>query len=238
MKYLMILACAAVPLVGVQAQERTAGSTLDTQMTWSALSSKIGGVDTKVDGVNSLVQQSIICGRKGMIHAPGGSPVDSQGCKDPKDTTNLSTVNNSLTTTNTNLTNLANTVNSLNTQVTQMMNCNDNGQLFDRSASKCVAPSGGFDLGNYTISDADSGAFRRNTTYTAKADTLVMGSKSGSGNSTCHSYAYVNGNVLLYNYGRFSSVTFIARKGDTWRIDMREDSNCRGPGTISILPLN
>ncbi|NRQ16637.1 hypothetical protein [Ensifer sesbaniae] len=62
------------------AQERTAGSTLDTQMTWSALSSKISTVDSKAQGISTRVDQIAICGNKGKVCAPAASGKDAHGC--------------------------------------------------------------------------------------------------------------------------------------------------------------
>ncbi|WP_142781092.1 hypothetical protein [Agrobacterium sp. T29] len=78
---LLILLLLAL-LSSVHAQERTAAGTMETQMSWSALSSKIGTVDAKVFGINSLINQDIACGRKGMLYAPGPG-ADGQGCMKP-----------------------------------------------------------------------------------------------------------------------------------------------------------
>lgn len=67
--------CAAVP--SVYAQERTAGGSFDTQMTWTALSTLVKSADAKADMVNVRVDQVVACSRRGMLYAPnagGGDP--------------------------------------------------------------------------------------------------------------------------------------------------------------------
>lgn len=74
---------AAMVLVAplVHAQERAAGGTLHTQMSWSALSSKIGVVDSKAVAANARLDQIEACGVKGMLYTPGQAGADPQGCK-------------------------------------------------------------------------------------------------------------------------------------------------------------
>ncbi len=62
------------------AQERAAGGAVDTQMTWSALSTQINGVSVKADAVNSRVDQAVVCGRLGKVYAPGATGADANGC--------------------------------------------------------------------------------------------------------------------------------------------------------------
>ena len=77
-------------LVGAPyAQERTAGGTLDTQMTWSALSAKIDAVSLKSDAVNTRVDQVVVCGKKGMTYAPGTQGADAEGCMAPQSVTKI-----------------------------------------------------------------------------------------------------------------------------------------------------
>ncbi len=63
------------------AQERAATGPMDTQMTWTALSTMISSVGTKVDGANKRMDQLVICSKKGMLYAPGDAASDGQGCK-------------------------------------------------------------------------------------------------------------------------------------------------------------
>jgi hypothetical protein len=99
------------------AQERTAGSSLDTQMTWSGLSSQITTVKQRADSAHIRVDQVEVCGRKGMVYSPGNG-ADGQGCVTPATAadvinqltnlkTNVSTINTSLTNTTKNIHNCA-----------------------------------------------------------------------------------------------------------------------------------
>lgn len=117
------------------AQERAAGSALETQMTWTALSAQAKSASDKADAVNSLVQQSIVCARKGKLYAPGTGPgVDSQGCVESASTggVSMTTVVNTLSTLTTNLSTNTTTINSI-------LNCNRSGTTFNGSG--CVAPT-------------------------------------------------------------------------------------------------
>jgi hypothetical protein len=158
MKRFLILALAVLPL-GAYAQERTAGSNLETQMTWGALSSQITTVKQRADGAHVRVDQVEVCGRKGMVYSPGNG-ADGQGCVTPATaadvinqlktlTTNLSTVNNSLTNTTKNI-----------------HNCVSKGQSFN--GTKCVDTSGSGDLrwaqtGKVSGDGSTAAVARRNT---------------------------------------------------------------------------
>ncbi len=67
----------------VDAQERTAAGALDTQMTWSTLKNLVDAASTKVDGVNSRVDQIVKCNKKKMSYAPDANGADGDGCIDP-----------------------------------------------------------------------------------------------------------------------------------------------------------
>lgn len=126
---------------GAQAQERTAIGGTDTQMTWSALSTLINGVDTKTDAVNSRVDQVVVCAKKGMVYAPGAPGTDAQGCGEAAQSGNTSntftSLVNKLNTTNTNLTNLTNTSNATNTKVSNILSCNAQGKVYN--GSSCIS---------------------------------------------------------------------------------------------------
>jgi hypothetical protein len=126
------------------AQERTAGSPLDTQMTWSGLSSKITTVSQRTDSAHIRIDQVQVCGSKGMVYSPGGGG-DSQGCVMPAVppsvtnqisnlTTNLTNMNNSY---GASFTNLNNTINNINNLVTNIVACGDQGLVYDKSANGC-----------------------------------------------------------------------------------------------------
>lgn len=139
MKVLLIIAGMLALCSGVMAQERAAGSALDTQMTWSALSAQAKAASDKADAVNSRVDQVVTCGKKGMVYAPGVAGRDVEGCveagKAGDISTNISSIVNAL---NTNTTN----VNTLTSTVNNVVNCNKAGGTYNGTA--CVtntAPS-------------------------------------------------------------------------------------------------
>lgn len=121
MKTVIALSVTAFLLAfSVNAQERTAAGAIETQMTWSALSAKIGQVDSKIGGVKSLVDQSIVCGQKGMVYAPGGTGIDGQGCKEaavPASVMNL--------------------INTANAKINTSISCNQGNQLYN--GTSCTA---------------------------------------------------------------------------------------------------
>lgn len=128
LKYLLA-GTLAVTAFTAHAQERTAGSSLDTQMTWTALAAQTKAASDKADAVNTRVDQAVLCGKKGKLYAPG---VTADGCLEASSNSgstltqiisNLNTLNTNQTATNNNLTNV--------------INCQKAGQGFD--GTKCVA---------------------------------------------------------------------------------------------------
>ncbi len=113
MKFIFSLLVGAMVMVGaaVVAQERTAAGALQTQMTWSALSSQLQATRIYAEGVNSRVDQAVICAKKGMLYAPGDPTADTQGCLQA----------------NVDL-----------TYLNKVIACGDNGQIYDKSADACV----------------------------------------------------------------------------------------------------
>jgi len=83
---LPLIASAMMLTLPVIAQERAAAGPMDTQMTWSALSGQISAMGTKVDAANKRMDQFVLCGRKGMLYAPGHlnasgvADADADGC--------------------------------------------------------------------------------------------------------------------------------------------------------------
>ena len=94
------------------AQERTAGSTIETQMTWSTLSTQIKAASARTEIVNSRVDQAVVCGKQGMVYAPD-APGNVNGCLPPKIDVNLTKL------------------------VANIINCNKVGKMFN--GSTCVA---------------------------------------------------------------------------------------------------
>lgn len=109
------------------AQERSATGQLDTQVTWSAISSHIASTSGKADAVNVRIDQMGVCAKKGMIYAPGASAADGQGCIMP-------VVPPSIVNT---LTTVSNTVNSANTNLSKIITCNTNGQIYNAATGTC-----------------------------------------------------------------------------------------------------
>jgi hypothetical protein len=137
MKYLLLLPLAAAPFVTVQAQERTAGSNLDTQMTWSALSGQITTATQRADSAHIRIDQVAVCGAKGMVYSPGGGG-DSQGCRDPKDTTNLTGINNSITNLGNTIGDTNSAIHTLTTKVTNIQTCSNSSQYYSSTKNTCL----------------------------------------------------------------------------------------------------
>ncbi len=94
----------------LHAQERAAGSSVDVQMSWSALSTMVNAVDTKTTAVNSRVDQIVLCSKKGMVYAPGAAGIDADGCLNPK--------NSDL--------------------VDKIILCGDTGLIYDKPSDTCI----------------------------------------------------------------------------------------------------
>lgn len=120
MKTTLSLAVTILLTSTAMAQERTAAGAMDTQMTWTALSAKVQSANDKADAVNVRVDQVVVCGKKGMVYAPGATGADSQGCFQsataPGVITSLTTIQSS---------------------VSNVVTCNKAGQVFD--GTKCIA---------------------------------------------------------------------------------------------------
>lgn len=77
------VAALSMAALSLQAQERAAGGPVETQMTWSALNDLVKAANVKIEGVNSRIDQIVVCGTKGWTYAPGAPGADAQGCKEP-----------------------------------------------------------------------------------------------------------------------------------------------------------
>lgn len=84
MKSFLPLIILCLTAVTGNAQERAATGTTETQMTWSALSSKVNSTQSYAEGVNSRVDQIAACGKKGLVYAPGHAGADTGGCLSAK----------------------------------------------------------------------------------------------------------------------------------------------------------
>ena len=125
--YILGLMLVSAVFSSVQAQERAAGGQLDTQVTWSAITGDIHGVDDKAKVVNARIDQVGLCAKKGMIYAPGATGADAQGCVmaaiPPSITNSINTLNS--------------TVNATNSSITKIMTCNTNGQIYNSATGAC-----------------------------------------------------------------------------------------------------
>jgi len=135
---LPLLAAMVAVSLPVLAQERTAGTTLDTQMTWSALNTRVESASNKANAVNTRVDQVAVCGGKGLVYAPGSAGADAQGCKqattDPAVTTAITNLQNSVNA-------LSSSVTSANTTIGTVLTCSKQGQFFN--GTTCVSPATG-----------------------------------------------------------------------------------------------
>ena len=96
------------------AQERAAGSSLENQMTWTALQNQIAGAQTYAKALSDKLDQAIACGNLGKLYAPGAAGADTMGCKFP--IVDLST--------NTDIINIKNSLNNITLNVDKSVNYN------------------------------------------------------------------------------------------------------------------
>ncbi|PZP40401.1 MAG: hypothetical protein DI585_01040 [Pseudomonas fluorescens] len=90
MKHLLLTLATCALLTSPHAQERAAGGALETQMTWSALSSQIGAVKNDHEMLKAVVDQITTCGKSGRFYAPGTAGADGSGCSAAATTARLS----------------------------------------------------------------------------------------------------------------------------------------------------
>lgn len=125
----LFLLASAVCAGAVHAQTQAAGSSLSTQQTWNRLSESLRQTDTKVDAVNTRLDQSVVCAKKTMIYSPGEAGIDSDGCKPAAVPAIVSTT----------ITNTVNEAISATTVINKIINCNDGGQVYDPKSNVCKA---------------------------------------------------------------------------------------------------
>lgn len=80
--YFITTAAFALACTVGHAQERTAGGTTETQMTWSTLSNQISTVTSQLNGLDTKIKRVEECGRDGQLYAPGAADADTRGCLD------------------------------------------------------------------------------------------------------------------------------------------------------------
>lgn len=131
-----VIALAALSCMGVaaaEAQERTAGSALDTQMTWTALSNQVKSTQSYAEGLNTKVEQAIVCGKSNMLYAPGAPGATTQGCKNV-DLTGNTTINGNAT-----IVSILNSISTLNSSVNNMKTNVDNSVTYNGKEQVCTA---------------------------------------------------------------------------------------------------
>lgn len=127
MRFVVFASCCAVLAIPCSfAQERAAGGSLDTQVTWTALSDMAKAASDKATAVNTRVDQVVVCGKVGRVYAPGVAGADSNGCLDAMavDTTTITSINNSLKA-------LTLNVAAINANVNNIIACNKQTKLYD-----------------------------------------------------------------------------------------------------------
>lgn len=148
LKFWIFLGCTALlGATAVQAQERSAGGPVETQMTWVALKSLVDSVGVKVDGLTARVNQGVECGKLGKLYAPGGPGADGMGCKTVEDA-RVTNLINTVNTLNSNFSNLQTTFNTSN--VTNIASCSKVGMIYapampGADSKGCVTPVTGKD---------------------------------------------------------------------------------------------
>lgn len=174
-RYLVMLGLSACCGLA-QAQERTAGSALDTQMTWSALSNQINSVSTAVNALDTKVMQTTICGKKGMLYSPGAPGADAQGCleasKAGDTTTNITKLADTIKQTNTSLS-------STSSLVTNILNCNKSGLVFN--GASCITPASNAPKANCSIQTTMGSGDRDGVSTSCPGGYNYTGSTGGSG---------------------------------------------------------
>ncbi len=81
MKNSLLFAVLCLISFPLQAQERTAAGSLDTQMTWSTLKNLTDDANAKSTAAHSRIDQMEKCGAKGMLYSPSAAGADKDGCK-------------------------------------------------------------------------------------------------------------------------------------------------------------
>lgn len=193
MKFLFILA-ALVATGPVMAQERSAGGTRETQMTWSALSNQISAVQAQVGNTNGRIDDIVTCAKKGMVYALGAAGVDSQNCL----ATAGSVPPGVLASLNTNTTNIQNVA----TNITAIANCSQSGGVIALSGSSLVCnpapavvePSFKIEVGSFSQASSPGSTFCTSRGYdvttdvTGVSETYHCGGSSGGDCTRTASY--------------------------------------------------
>lgn len=122
----------------VHAQERAAGGTVETQMTWSALSSLVNAASAKADAVNSRVDQAVVCGKKGMVYAPGAAGVDGAGCISAQYVNSIVSCGNQGK-----IYNATSNACVVPGELTSIINCGNQKKVYSSTTKTCVEVEGG-----------------------------------------------------------------------------------------------
>lgn len=73
------LLAAIFPLM-TQAQERAAGGTTETQMTWTALKSQVDTARAESTAAHTRIDKIQVCSKKQMIYVPNAAGADADDC--------------------------------------------------------------------------------------------------------------------------------------------------------------
>ena len=117
--YIFSVVCAVAVMcfggaVSSGAQERSASGSMDTQVTWTALSNLAKAANDKADMVGTRVDQIVVCGKKNMIYAPGAAGADAQGCV------------------------IGKIEPSVQNNINNIIACANSGQMYSSSSNQCV----------------------------------------------------------------------------------------------------
>jgi len=174
------------------AQERSASGALDTELTWSALSSQLSTAKGQLAGANVRIDQVIVCGKKSMLYAPGAG-ADSQGCV----AGNGSLPPSVLATLNTNTTNIQ----LATANVTVIAACSQSGGTLALSGSSLVCnpavnpiePSFKAETASFTEAANGGTPYCINKGYDAMLDATALTDTHHCGGSTGGDCTYVTG---------------------------------------------
>lgn len=177
------------------AQERSATGSMETQMTWSALSDQVNIAKTQLAGANVRINQVVVCGRKSMLYAPGAG-ADSQGCV----AGNGSLPPSVLATLNTNTTNIQ----TVTANVTAIAACSQSGGTLALSGSSLVcnpavnpiAPSFKAETANFTETTMGGTPYCASKGYDAMLDATTLTETHHCGGSTGGDCTYVTGYTM------------------------------------------
>jgi len=195
--FLLLALFATVPVIAsVVAQERAAGGARETQMTWSALSSQIGAVQTDIGTTNGRIDDVVTCAKKGKVFAPGAAGIDSDSCL----ATAGSVPPSVLTSLNTNTTNIQNVA----TNITAIANCSQSGGVIALAGSSLVCnpapavvePSFKIEVGGFSESSSHGSTYCSSNGYDVATDVNAITATRHCGGSSGGDCTYISGYTI------------------------------------------